>query len=82
MTPTEATLHSCFRKKSVLKIYSKFKGGHPCRIVISIKLLLGHSVLTFALRGRGRVGPSKCERMRTMGEVEVVSVRTFTNNYF
>ena len=27
-----------FLRKSVLKIYSKFTGEHPCRSVISIKL--------------------------------------------
>ena len=28
-----------FLRKDVLKIYSKFTGDHPCRIVILIKLL-------------------------------------------
>ena len=35
----EATLHSCSYKKNVLKIRSKYTREHPCRSMISIKLL-------------------------------------------
>ena len=36
-----------FLRKGVLKIYIKFTGEHPCRIVISIKLLCNFIKITF-----------------------------------
>ena len=36
-----------FLKKSVMKIYSKFTGEHPCQSVISIKLLCNFIEITF-----------------------------------
>ena len=36
-----------FLRKGVLKIYIKFTGEHPCRIVISIKLLCNFIEITF-----------------------------------